>query len=55
MKNDFNNFKNKFCFVTGSNGHIGKAVCKKLLELGATIIHTDIKKNGIKSKNSFFL
>tara|TARA_B100001175_G_C19456110_1_gene613879 strand:+ start:555 stop:1304 length:750 start_codon:yes stop_codon:yes gene_type:complete len=54
MKNDFNNFKNKFCFVTGSNGHIGKAVCKKLLELGATIIHTDIKKNGIKSKNSFF-
>jgi len=54
MINNLINLKNKFCFVTGSNGHIGIAVCKKLLKLGAIIIHTDIKKNKIKSKNSFF-
>ena len=54
MKNNLINLKNKFCLVTGSNGHVGKAVCKKLLKLGATIIHTDIEKNKIKSKNSFF-
>ena len=54
MKNNFINLKNKFCFVSGSNGHIGIAICKKLLELGAIIIHTDIIKNKIKSKNSFF-
>jgi len=54
MKNNLINLKNKFFFVTGSNGHIGKAICKKLLKLGAIVIHTDIKKNKIKSKNSFF-
>ena len=54
MKNNLINLKNKFCFVTGSNGYIGKKICEKLLELGAIVIHTDIKKNKIKSKNSFF-
>ena len=44
----------KICIVTGSNGYIGKIICEKLLKLGAKVIHTDIKKNKIKSKNSFF-
>jgi len=48
------NLKNKFCLVTGSNGYLGKAICQKLIKLGAIVIHTDIKKNKIKSKNSFF-
>ena len=48
------NLKNKFCLVTGSNGYLGKAICQKLIKLGAKVIHTDIKKNKIKSKNSFF-
>ena len=54
MKNNLINLNKKFCLVTGSNGHIGKVICEKLLKLGATVIHTDIKKNKIKSKNSFF-
>ena len=54
MKNNFINLKNKLCLVTGSNGYIGSAICKKLVKLGAAIIHTDIKKNKIKLKNSFF-
>ncbi len=28
MKNNLINLKNKFCFVTGSNGHIGKEIIK---------------------------
>ena len=54
MDRDIINLKNKFCLVTGSNGYIGKIICEKLLKLGAKVIHTDIKKNKIKSKNSFF-
>jgi NAD(P)-dependent dehydrogenase (short-subunit alcohol dehydrogenase family) len=54
MKNNPINLKNKFCLVTGSNGHVGKVICKKLLEQEAILIHTDLKKNQIKSKNSFF-
>ncbi len=54
MNDNLINLKNKFCFVTGSNGYIGKAICQKLIKLGAIVIHTDIKKNKIKSKNSFF-
>ena len=55
MKNDnIINLKNKFCLVTGSNGHLGKTICQKLIKSGAVVIHTDIKKNTIKSKNSFF-
>ena len=48
------NLKNKHCLVTGCNGYIGKAICQKLIKLGAIVIHTDVKKNKIKSKNSFF-
>ena len=48
------NLKNKYCLVTGCNGYIGKAICQKLIKLGAIVIHTDVKKNKIKSKNSFF-
>jgi len=48
------NLKNKFCFITGSNGKIGRVICQKLIKLGAIVIHTDIKKNKINSKNSFF-
>ena len=54
MDKDIINLKNKFCLVTGSNGYIGKIICEKLLKLGAKVIHTDIKKNKIKSKNSFY-
>ncbi len=54
MNQNIINLKNKFCLVTGSNGYIGKIICEKLLKLGAKVIHTDIKKNKIKSKNSFF-
>jgi len=54
MNNNFINLKNKLCFITGSSGYIGSTICKRLLKLGATIIHTDIKKNKINSKNSFF-
>ena len=54
MNNNFINLKNKLCLITGSNGHIGNAICKRLIKLGAIIIHTDIKKNKMKSKNSFF-
>ena len=54
MNDNLINLKNKFCFVTGSNGYIGKAICQKLIKLGAIVIHTDINKNKIKSKNSFF-
>tara|TARA_B100000795_G_C22391321_1_gene283487 strand:- start:257 stop:421 length:165 start_codon:yes stop_codon:yes gene_type:complete len=42
MKNNLINLKNKFCFVTGSNGHIGKAICKKLLKLEAIVIPKDL-------------
>ena len=55
MKNNLINLKNKFCFVTGSNGHIGKAICKKLLKLGAIVIHTDIKKIKLNQKILFFI
>ena len=48
------NLKNKYCLVTGCNGYIGKAICQKLIKLGAIVIYTDVKKNKIKSKNSFF-
>ena len=51
MKNNFINLNKKFCLVTGSNGHIGKVICEKLLKLVETVIHTDIMKNKIKSKN----
>ena len=54
MNQNIINLKNKICLVTGSNGYIGKIICEKLLKLGAKVIHTDIKKNKIKSKNSFF-
>ena len=54
MNQNIKNLKNKICLVTGSNGYIGKIICEKLLKLGAKVIHTDIKKNKIKSKNSFF-
>ena len=32
MKNNFINLKNKLCLVTGSNGYIGSAICKKLVK-----------------------
>ena len=54
MNQNIINLKNKICLVTGSNGYIGKIICEKLLKLGAKVIHTDIKKNKIKSKNSFY-
>lgn len=54
MKNNLINLKNKFCLVTGSNGYVGKVICKKFLEQGAILIHTDLEKNKIKSNNSFF-
>ena len=42
------NLKNKYCLVTGCNGHIGYAITKKLKELGAKVIGVDLmskKKN----------
>ncbi len=36
MNDNLINLKNKFCFVTGSNGYIGKAICQKLIKLGAS-------------------
>ena len=54
MNDSLIDLKNKYCFVTGSNGYVGKAICQRLIKLGAIVIHTDIKKNKIISKNSFF-
>ena len=42
------NLKNKYCLVTGCNGHIGYAITKKLKKLGAKVIGVDLmskKKN----------
>jgi NAD(P)-dependent dehydrogenase (short-subunit alcohol dehydrogenase family) len=42
------NLKNKYCLVTGCNGHIGYAITKKLKGLGAKVIGVDLlskKKN----------
>jgi|TARA_B100000900_G_scaffold398444_1_gene399791 NAD(P)-dependent dehydrogenase (short-subunit alcohol dehydrogenase family) len=47
------NLKNKICLVTGSNGHIGRSICKKLKYHGATVLETDIK-NIKKNKNKNF-
>ena len=44
MQNEFINFKNKIFLVTGSNGFIGKNLCKKLRSLKATVIETDIRE-----------
>ena len=44
------NLKNKICLVTGSNGYIGKSICKKLKNLGAKVLETDFKNAKKKSK-----
>ena len=52
MQNEFINFKNKIFLVTGSNGFIGKNLCKKLRGLKATVIETDIRE---RKNNKFFI
>ncbi len=52
MQNEFINFKNKIFLVTGSNGFIGKNLCKKLRSLKATVIETDIHE---RKNNKFFI
>ena len=52
MQNEFINFKNKIFLVTGSNGFIGKNLCKKLRSLKATVIETDIRE---RKNNKFFI
>ena len=49
------NLKNKYCLVTGCNGHIGSTISKKLRMLGAKVIGIDNKINKKKSNLSFFI
>ena len=44
------NLKNKICLVTGSNGFIGKSICKKLKNVGAKVLETDFKNVKKKTK-----
>ena len=39
------NLKNKYCVVSGCNGHIGQAISKRLNKLGAKVIGTDVKSD----------
>ena len=39
-------------FVTGANGYIGKHVVKRLLDMGKTVIASDIRMDGIDSRAS---
>ena len=54
MKNKILNFKNKIFLLTGCNGYIGKAISKKIISLGGTVIGTDIKVNKFNSKLKMF-
>ena len=48
------NLKNKICLVTGSNGYLGKSICKKLKSLGAKVLETDFKEGKKKAKHFAF-
>ena len=41
-------YQNKVCVVTGAAAGIGYAVCKKLLQIGATVFMADIDVNELK-------
>ena len=47
--NKFLNFKNMVVLITGSNGIIGKELCKLYLDLGADVFGIDNKKNSLKN------
>jgi NAD(P)-dependent dehydrogenase (short-subunit alcohol dehydrogenase family) len=47
------NLKNKYCLVTGCNGYIGKAITKKLKNVGAKVVGIDIIENK-KDPNLFY-
>ena len=49
------NLKNKYCLVTGCNGHTGSTISKKLRMLGAKVIGIDNKINKKKANLSFFI
>ena len=49
--NKFLNFKNMVVLITGSNGIIGKELCKLYLDLGADVFGIDNKKNSLKNIN----
>ena len=43
-------FKNKIVLITGGEGGLGQSICKKFLQLGATVIVTTTKKKIRKRK-----
>ena len=49
------NLKNKYCLVTGCNGHIGYAITKKLKGLGAKVIGVDLMSKKKNPNLSFFV
>ena len=40
-------FDNKVCIVTGAASGIGKALCDELIKNGASVIATDVNKEGL--------
>lgn len=54
MKKNFINLYNKIFLVTGSNGYIGREICKKLIKNQATVIGTDIIDDKLKNKDYFY-
>ena len=55
MKNDYLNLKNKNILLTGCNGYVGRAITNKLVNFGANVIGTDIKKQSPNSKLKKFI
>jgi NAD(P)-dependent dehydrogenase (short-subunit alcohol dehydrogenase family) len=53
-KKKFMYLNNKIFLITGSNGCIGREICKKLIKNGANVIGTDIIEDKLKNKNYFF-
>ena len=49
------NLKNKYCLVTGCNGHIGYAITKKLKGLGAKVIGVDLESKKKNPNLSLFI
>ena len=50
-------FKNKIVLITGGEGGLGRSICKKFLQLGATVIVTTTKKKleSVKKKKKIYM
>ena len=55
MKDNYLNLKNKNILITGCNGYVGKAIVKKLANLGANVIGTDIMQHSFNPNIKIFI